>query len=309
MVTSQVPPDHTDYLVIALATGHEPALAPDQLHRAPPRARILVVRFWPLPAAYCHDVGVTLASLHRVRIQICGALAIERDGQRLDALLPGRQGRLLFIYLVVNRHRQVPRDELAEALWREPDPAAVDTRLNPLLSKLRRVFGADTVDGRSNLRLCLPEAWVDLEAAAEAVHRAESSVAQQDWARAWGPALTALFVAERGFLPSEDAPWIDEIRHHLTELRLRALECYAAAGLDLGETELPGAVRAGRQLIRLAPLRESGYRYLMRALAAQDNLAEALGVYGQLSQCLRDQLGVSPSPATRELYQRLLAAT
>ena len=112
-------------------------------------------------------------------------------------------------------------------------------------------------------------------------------------------------MAERDFLPGEDAPWIDEIRHQLTELRLRALECYAAAGLGLGGTELAAAVRAGQQLTRLAPLRESGYRYLMQALAAQDNLAEALGVYGQLSECLRDQLGVSPSPATRELYQRL----
>jgi SARP family transcriptional regulator, regulator of embCAB operon len=244
-----------------------------------------------------------------VRIQICGPLAIERDGERLDALLPGRQGRLLFTYLVVNRHRNLPRDELAEALWREPDPAAVDTRLNPLLSKLRRVFGTEAVEGRSTLRLCLPEAWVDLEAAAEAIHRAESSVAQQEWARAWGPALTALFVADRGFLPGEDAPWVDEIRHQLTELRLRALECYAAAALGLGGTELAAAVRAGRQLTRLAPLRESGYRYLMRALAAQDNLAEALGVYGRLCECLRDQLGVSPSPATRELHERLLAAT
>lgn len=252
---------------------------------------------------------MTLAPGGRVRIQICGALAIERDGQRLDSLLPGRQGRLLFTYLVVNRHRQVPRDELAEALWREPDPAAVDARLNPLLSKLRRVFGADTVDGRSTLRLCMPDAWVDLEAAAESIHRAESSVAQREWARAWGPALTALFAAERGFLPGEDAPWIDGIRHELTELRLRALECYAAAGLGMGGTELSAAVRAGRQLTRLAPLRESGYRYLMRALAAQDNLAEALTVYSQLSDCLRDQLGVSPSPATRALYEELLAAT
>jgi SARP family transcriptional regulator, regulator of embCAB operon len=252
---------------------------------------------------------VTLASSRLVRIQICGALAVERDGQRLEGRLPGRQGRLLFTYLVVNRHRHISRDELAEALWREPDPAAIDTRLNPLLSKLRRVFGADAVDGRSTLRLCLRDAWVDLEAAAEAIHRAESAVVQHDWPRAWGPALTALFVAERDFLPGEDAPWIDEIRHGLTELRLRALECYAAAGLGIGGTELAAAVRASRQLIRLAPLRESGHRYLMRALAAQGNLAEALGVYGQLSDCLRDELGVSPSPATRELYESLLAAT
>jgi len=126
---------------------------------------------------------VTLAS-HPLRIQICGPLAVERDGQRLDTFLPGRQGRLLFTYLVINRHRHVPRDELAEALWREPDPAAVDARLNPLFSKLRRVFGAGAVDGRSTLRLHLPDAWVDLEAAVEAIHRAESAVAQRSWTRA-----------------------------------------------------------------------------------------------------------------------------
>ena len=252
---------------------------------------------------------MTLASSHRVRIQICGQLTVECVGDRLEAQLPGRQGRLLFTYLVVNRHRHIPRDELAEALWREPDPAAVDARLNPLVSKLRRVFGADAVDGRSTLQLCLRDPWVDLEAAVEAIHRAESAVAQNDFLRAWGPALTGLFVAERDFLPGEDAPWIDDIRHQMTELRLRALECYAAAGLGIGGTELSAAVRSGSRLMRLAPLRESGYRYLMQALAAQGNLAEALGVYGHLSEYLRDQLGVSPSPATRELYERLLAAT
>jgi DNA-binding SARP family transcriptional activator len=244
-----------------------------------------------------------------MRIQICGALAVERDGERLDTRLPGRQGRLLFTYLVVNRHRHVLRDEVAEALWREPDPAAVDARLNPLLSKLRRVFGADAIDGRSTLRLCLRDVWVDLEAAVDSIHRAESAVAQQDWPRSWGPALTALFVAERDFLPGEDAPWIEETRRQLMEIRLRALECYTAAGVGIGGTELAAAIRAGRQLTRLAPLRESGYRYLMQALAAQGNLAEALGIYGQLSNCLRDQLGVSPSPATRELHQRLLSTT
>jgi DNA-binding SARP family transcriptional activator len=47
----------------------------------------------------------------------------------------------------------------------------------------------------------------------------------------------------------------------------------------------------------------------MQALAAQGNPAEALSVYAELSECLREQLGVSPGPATRELYQRLLTAT
>jgi DNA-binding SARP family transcriptional activator len=253
---------------------------------------------------------VTLATPDpQARIQICGPLTVELDGRRVESRLPGRQGRLLLTYLVVNRHRQVPRDELAEALWREADQAAVDARINPLLSKLRRVFGPEAVDGRSTLRLCLPNAWVDLEAGIHAIHRAESAVAQRDWPRAWAPALTGLLVTERGFLPGEDAPWIDEIRNQITMLRLRALECYTEASLGIGETELATAVRTGRQLISLAPFRESGYRYLMEALAAQNNLAEALRVYSQLSDCLRDELGVSPSPATRHLYERLLAQT
>ena len=146
-------------------------------------------------------------------------------------------------------------------------------------------------------------------AAVEAVHRAESSVAQGDWVRAWGPSQVALFVAERDVLPGEDAPWLDEIRRHLADVRIRALDCYAAAELGVGGAELAGAARAGRQLIRLAPLRESGYRYVMEALAAQGNLAEALHVYGQLCETLREQLGVSPSPTTRALYDKLLQAS
>ncbi|WP_028275183.1 BTAD domain-containing putative transcriptional regulator [Arthrobacter sp. I3] len=244
-----------------------------------------------------------------LRLQICGPLVVERDGLRLDHGLPGRQGRLMFTYLVVNRHRQVARDELVEALWRSPDSAGIDARLNSLISKLRHVFGPDAVDGRVTVQLHLPDAWIDLEAAVEAIHRAESAVAQQDWTRAWGPVLVALFVAERGFLPGEDADWIDQTRNQLAEIRLRALECYAATELGIGGAELTGALRAGRRLIALDPLRESGHRYLMQAHAAQGNLAEALTVYGLLSDLLRDQLGVSPSPRTRALYHQLLEQT
>jgi SARP family transcriptional regulator, regulator of embCAB operon len=253
---------------------------------------------------------VTLGSDHlSLRIQICGPLVIERRGQRLEGQLPGRQGRLLFTYLVLQRHRQVDRGELAEALWPGRGAATGEAGLNPLLSKLRRTLGPDAVDGRSLLRLQWPDAWVDLEAAVEAIHRAESSVAQREWSRAWGPAQVALFVAERGFLPTDDRPWINENRVMLADSRLRALECYSAAELGLAGPELAGAVRAARRLVHLAPLRESGQRQLMNALAAQGNCAEALAVYAELCGILREQLGISPSPETTAVYAGLLART
>src|SRR3978361_1346623 len=90
----------------------------------------------------CHNVGATLASPVPERVQLCGAMVIERDGRRWEALLPGRQGRLLFAYLTLNRHRTCSRDELTGALWGEHVPHAGDAGLNALLSKLRRGLGA-----------------------------------------------------------------------------------------------------------------------------------------------------------------------
>src|SRR3954469_18316227 len=262
-------------------------------------------------APFCwQDVGVTLGSpTLPLRIQICGPLVIERCGQRLEGQLPGRQGRLLFTFLVLHRHRQTHRYELAEALWPGRPVATSEAGLNPLLSKLRHTLGVDAIDGRSLLRLRLPDAWVDLEAAVEAIHRAESSIAQRHWARAWGPSQVALFVAGRGFLPGEQLPWIEETRFVLADIRLRALECYTAAELGLAGPELAGAVRAARQLVHSAPLRESGYRHLMNALAAQGNCAEALTVYARLCTTLREDLGISPSPETTAVHTRLLART
>ncbi|MGO9504591.1 MAG: AfsR/SARP family transcriptional regulator [Streptosporangiaceae bacterium] len=76
----------------------------------------------------------------------------------------------------------------------------------------------------------------------------------------------------------------------------------------MGGTELPAAVRAGRQLVTLAPLRETGYQVLMRALAAQGNVAEALNVHASLREILRDELGISPCAATQAVYDQLVRA-
>ena len=138
------------------------------------------------------------------------------------------------------------------------------------------------------------------------MHRAESQLALGEPRLAWGPSLVALFIAKRDVLPGQHAPWIDERRRLLAEIHVRALEAYACAALGTGGTELPAAVRAARQLVRQAPLRESGYRILMRALADQGNVAEALRVYTTLCDVLRDELGVSPSSTTLAAYEQLL---
>lgn len=224
----------------------------------------------------------------------------------MDGELPGRQGRLAFAFLALNRHRIVTRSALVEALWPEEPPPVVDNAVSALVSKLRKVLGADRIEGRGDVRLVLPEAWVDVEAASEAIHRAEGAVARSAWTDAWGPSRVALHIARRELLPGDDAPWITEQRRALEEIELRALECIAESSLELGPSELDSAVRSGHDLIRRAPHRESGYRLLMRALVAEGNAAEALEVYDELRVRLRDDLGAMPSPVTQELHRSLL---
>lgn len=239
------------------------------------------------------------------RIQLCGSLAVTLDGLRVEQALPGKQGRLLFAYLVLNRTRPSTRDELTDAVWPEGTPSA---SLSPVLSRLRRVLGDDLLTGTSQLRLALSaESWVDVEVAVKAIHRAESAVAVGDWTGAWAPARVALHVSSRSFLTGFDAPWIEERRRYLHAVRLSALECVAAVGLGLEGPEFAATERSARKLIELEAYRESGYRLLMQSHARRDNVAEAFRVYDSLRVLLRDELRIAPSESTQALHKELLA--
>jgi DNA-binding SARP family transcriptional activator len=242
------------------------------------------------------------------RIQLCGRFVARVAGRRIEDELPRRQGRLLLAYLAVNRDRVVSRDELAEALWPDALPAAPEAAISALLSKLRRLLPDGAIVGRDQIRLDLGRhARIDVEAARDGIHRAEALVAASDWPAAVGPTLVAHNISRRPVLPGEQGDWIEELRRELAGIRVRALECSARRSLAVGGAELAGAERAARQLIELAPYRESGYAALMEAFECQGNIAEALWVYENLRGLLRKELGAAPSPSVQRVHERLLS--
>jgi DNA-binding SARP family transcriptional activator len=238
------------------------------------------------------------------RIQLCGPLDARIDGRRVEAELPGRQGRLLFAYLVLHRRRTVDREMIADLLWEPARPASAASAVSALLSKLRRSVG---VDGRSELRLTLPSgAWVDVEVATAALHRAESAAGRGEWEAAWGPARVAQHVCERPFLPGETATWAVGTRNALQANLLHALELVGLAAVHIGGSELDTAERAARRRVDVAPLRASGTRQLMVDCEQRGNRAEGLVAYEALRVRLREELGVGPSPETVAVHRRLL---
>ena len=246
----------------------------------------------------------------RTTIQLCGRFVVELEGRRVESLLPGRQGRLLLAFLVLNRDRALSRRDLVDAVWSREPPRDPSDALAALFSKVRAALGGPYLEGGSEPVLRLPaDADVDVERALTAVHQAESACSLADWPRAWATSLEAQIVARRTLLGDYEAEWIDDWRRELEGVLIRSLECYARACLGLGGTELAGAERAARLVVRSAPLRENGYGLLMSALEAQGNVAEALTVYETARERLQEELGVSPAEPLQTIYRHLLGST
>lgn len=251
-----------------------------------------------------------------MRIHLSGLISVEAGGTLLrPADFPGQQGRAAFAFLVGHRGVPVPRSELAEALWPGGRPHSWDSALSALVSRLRGLLSRVGLDGSEALQatdgcyaLHLPGgSWVDHEVAIDAIHEAEAALLAGDPARAYGPSAVAHHIARRPFLPAQEGHWFEQRRDTLTSLLVRALEARAEVYLWNSENAL--AVEASREVLKLRPFRETGYRLLMRAHAANGNAAEALRTYEECRELIARELGVSPSPETRMLHRDLVQSS
>ena len=117
-----------------------------------------------------------------IRVQLCGRVAIDLGGRRVEHSLPGRQGRLLFVYLAIHRLRAVTRRV----------PVGEDTpcvRIGDYLIDLQahRVTGAAAIDAQrppADLHLT-PTEWQLLE---QLVRNPGKLVSQRELLlKIWGP--------------------------------------------------------------------------------------------------------------------------
>jgi DNA-binding SARP family transcriptional activator len=165
-----------------------------------------------------------------LRVRVCGGLELEHNGHIApDALVGGRQGRLVLAYLACERHRPVSRDELAELLWGERPPDSWPASLSAVVSRLRRLITEVGLDGASTLAtvagsyqlLLPPGSAIDFEELVADVEAAEAAVEAGDAEGALALAGRAEDVGARGFL-ADDCEWVDRQRTAVHALRVRA---------------------------------------------------------------------------------------
>ena len=250
-----------------------------------------------------------------LRIYLTGRVAIEIDGRVVasERELRGRQGRLVFAYLVCERTRPVSREELATIVWPKESAPSWESALSSLTSRLGGMLSAPPFDsegarltrGPGYYQLHLPvDVWVDLEAGVSAIDRAEAALRAGTPERMLGPATVAATIARRPFLSGMSGFWEESQRRRLERMLVRSLDCLAEMRIAYGEGDL--AVEAAIEAVGLDPFRERSHQLLMQGYAATGNRARAVEAYHSLRHRLAEELGTEPAPETEALYVKLL---
>ncbi len=246
-----------------------------------------------------------------IDVRLLGTFDVTCGGRVLEIGSPKQ--RALLAMLVLHLNRVVPLDVLVEELWGDRRLASASASAQTLVSRLRRSLSEICPD-ESVLCLRGREPGYVLETnpshvdanrfddlcarGRDALGRGEAEAAATCLQQAldlWrGPALADL--SDRRFAQLEAA--------RLDEARLAAIEELTEAELALG--------RPAEALVRLEshvadhPLRERPWGQLMIALYRLGRQADALRAYQRVRRTLRDELGLEPTPALRQLEEQIL---
>jgi DNA-binding SARP family transcriptional activator/tetratricopeptide (TPR) repeat protein len=220
--------------------------------------------------------------------------------------LNGKQRALLAV-LLLEANRVVAIDQLADAIWGRPLPAAHETRIRSLVSELRKAFATDELIAtrRPGYVLRIEPEQLDLERFTRAVEHAREAAAQGQPALAAARYDEALGLWRGAALGGVSGPFLDAHVVRLEELRLRAVEERIDAMLGAGRHA--AVITDLRRVTDEHPLRERPHGQLMTALYRAGRRSEALDVYRDLRARLVDELGLEPTPELQRLQRLVLA--
>jgi len=224
-----------------------------------------------------------------LRIRLLGGLELEADGRAIESPT-GKPARGLLAWLALNPGIHA-RSRVAAALWPDVLDQSARLSLRTALSALRHALGeeAQAVTATREQIGLAPDVWVDVNSFDRLV--------------AAGRLEEAVELHRGDLLPELDPDWVLEARDGRRTLLGDAVGRLGEAAEERGD--LDAAVRRSRELVAIDPLSEEAHRALMRRLAARGDRAAALATFDRFRVRLRTELGMAPTPETRELAERL----
>jgi DNA-binding SARP family transcriptional activator len=241
-----------------------------------------------------------------LQFHLFGQLRVSRGDESVTAVNTNRL-RSLLAYLLLHSEASQSREYVAFLLWPDSEESQARTNLRQLLHHLRRAVPEPErilTDGATIQWKADSDCRVDVAEFLGALARAGDAQRQND-ARAERKALSeAAALYEDDLLPELYDDWVKSKRD---ELRQRCNQALSRLATLLEESsDYAGAIACAERLLAHDALQETTYQQLIRLYALADDRAAAVRTYNQCQKVLRRELGISPGPATRRLFDRLL---
>ncbi len=223
--------------------------------------------------------------------------------------LGGPKQRTVLALLLVDANTVVTTERLIDELYGDEPPDAARKSLQSYIANLRKAVNTERelLQGRPpGYLLEVDSSQVDALVFERLVHQAHVMLdSDPAGARDRLTEALALWYGTPLSDVADEAPSLRQAVMKLTELRLAAIEDRIEADLALGQHR--AAAVELESLVAEHPLRERLWGQLMLALYRCGRQAEALRAYQKARRILGEELGIEPSPALRELENRILA--
>lgn len=245
-----------------------------------------------------------------LRFELLGPVRAWYRDAELDLGSPQQRGVLAVLLLA--RGRQVSLETLIDALWGDRPPQSAASTVRTYILRLRRCLDLGAVRAGGEVIRLVGDGYslepgsavLDLARFEERVRGARAARDDLDIARAAGLFRDALALWQGMPLAGIAGPYARVQRARLSELHAAAAEDGLAA--DIGSGAHQAAIPELQTLRDSYPLREKLTELLMLALYRSGRQADALAVFDDSRRVLRDELGIDPGPALREMHQRIL---
>ncbi len=237
-------------------------------------------------------------------IRLLGEVSFGDDSTALTAP-PGLIPSAVLAHLALARGRVLTPENLTEAVW-DIGPDSSRNSIQVAITRLRRLLGVGIIEAsRVGYRLRTDLLRIDWF---EAEHHLDASKQGLHTGR-YADALSSAQAAEDLYagtpLAKLSSAAAETSRQAANELRAAVAICTVRALQGLDRMDESALVLRGE--VAKDPLNEPLHALLIQSLAAVGRQADAVAIYGSLRRRLREELGISPSAATQDLFKLVLA--
>lgn len=222
------------------------------------------------------------------------------------------KGKAIFKYLVTHRQRPVAKEVLMDLFWHDSDPDAARNNLNVAIYSLRQTLRRNYpsfshILFQDDSYLFNPELsiWMDCDAFSDCLNSAKAHERQGNISQALDEYCAAEELYQGEFMEEDRyEDWPISMRESYQNDYLGILERLSRHYFD--NSDFVACLSVCRKMLQVDPCREEAHRRLMRCYLKQGQPYLALRQYHVCAEALKNELYVSPSARTIELYNSIL---